>query len=207
MNRSARRCRNSLRLGGYDYQKPGAYYVTICTRNRLPLLGRVEGEGISWTPAGHMVNETWQKLTAKFPTIALDESTIMPDHMHAIIWLHDLKWAIEHDRVDPADARQAMNAALRRVPDANRAPAAGRRGIKLANGQVLLPTLERVTQWLKSFTTRAYMDGVKQRGWPTFDRRLWQRGYHDRIIRDEAELARIRHYIRDNARRYIKRQA
>ena len=27
---------------------------------------------------------------------------------------------------------------------------------------------------------------------------VWQRSYHDRIIRDEAELARVRQYILDN---------
>jgi hypothetical protein len=31
---------------------------------------------------------------------------------------------------------------------------------------------------------------------------LWQRGYYDRIVRNERELDAIRQYIRDNPRRW-----
>ncbi|MCD6594763.1 transposase, partial [bacterium] len=33
--------RRSIRLKGYDYSLPGAYYVTICTKNREYLFGDV----------------------------------------------------------------------------------------------------------------------------------------------------------------------
>jgi hypothetical protein len=33
--------RRSLRLQGYDYAQSGAYFVTICTHQRLPLFGQV----------------------------------------------------------------------------------------------------------------------------------------------------------------------
>jgi putative transposase len=33
---------------------------------------------------------------------------------------------------------------------------------------------------------------------------VWQRSYHDRIIRDERELLRARQYIRDNPRRWAE---
>ncbi len=35
------RRRTSLRLPGYDYTRPGGYYVTIVTKDRIPLFGRV----------------------------------------------------------------------------------------------------------------------------------------------------------------------
>ena len=34
----------------------------------------------------------------------------------------------------------------------------------------------------------------------------WQRGFHDRIIRDDRELAAARRYIADNPRRWMERQ-
>jgi hypothetical protein len=58
-----------------------------------------------------------------------------------------------------------------------------------------LPT---IIQWFKTLATNDYIRGVKLWGWPAFNRRLWQRNYHERIIRNEAELARIRRYIADN---------
>ncbi len=47
-------------------------------------------------------------------------------------------------------------------------------------------------------TTKRYVDGVKQNGWPPFPGKLWQRNYWEHIVRDEPELNRIRQYIRNN---------
>ncbi len=47
-------------------------------------------------------------------------------------------------------------------------------------------------------TTNEYIRGVKQHNWPPFPGKLWQRNYYERIIRDENELNRIRHYIHYN---------
>jgi hypothetical protein len=46
----------------------------------------------------------------------------------------------------------------------------------------------------KSLTTNAYIDGVRHAGWPRFDQHVWQRSYHDRIIRDPEHLERARRY-------------
>ncbi|MFQ5608545.1 MAG: transposase, partial [Candidatus Zixiibacteriota bacterium] len=33
--------RRSVRLNGYDYSQPGAYFVTICSYRREAILGRI----------------------------------------------------------------------------------------------------------------------------------------------------------------------
>ena len=58
--------------------------------------------------------------------------------------------------------------------------------------------LPGIIQRFKSLTTTRYRHGVKQSNWPPFSGRLWQRGYHDRIIRNESELNKIGQYIVDN---------
>ena len=50
---------------------------------------------------------------------------------------------------------------------------------------------------------RLYIRGVRDGGWPAFDRRLWQRDYYERIVREEAALERIRAYIAANPARWI----
>src|ERR1051326_9491842 len=71
--------RRSIRLRGYDYSQPGAYFVTICLYGREPYLEmpavRAIAEGI------------WNTLPQRFPTIALDEFVVMPDRVHFIVWL------------------------------------------------------------------------------------------------------------------------
>jgi putative transposase len=75
--------RRSLRLPGYNYATEGAYFITICLDEPQPLLLNPELRTI--------VEETWNTLPQRFPSIALDEFIIMPDHIHFIVWLHPNK--------------------------------------------------------------------------------------------------------------------
>jgi len=50
----------------------------------------------------------------------------------------------------------------------------------------------------KSLATVGYISGVKDRGWPEFCGRLWQRNYYEHVIRNEIALDRIRRYVDDN---------
>ena len=63
-------------------------------------------------------------------------------------------------------------------------------------------TLSSVLQAFKSLTTSAYANGVRSGGWPAFDRRLWQQGFYDHVIRDERDLDRVRAYIDANPGRW-----
>ncbi len=54
----------------------------------------------------------------------------------------------------------------------------------------------------KSITTHQYIVGVKENGWPAFDKKVWQRNYYEHIVRDEVSLARIREYIVMNPLRW-----
>jgi len=53
-------------------------------------------------------------------------------------------------------------------------------------------------QRFKSLTTRRYIEGVRQSGWPHFPNRLWQRNYYEHVIRDEEDLQAITDYILQN---------
>jgi putative transposase len=69
--------------------------------------------------------------------------------------------------------------------------------------QISLPD---VMQEFKSRTTVAYVQGVRQQGWPRFDGTLWQRSYYDHVVRDDADLARVRTYIEENPMRTLLKQ-
>ena len=53
-------------------------------------------------------------------------------------------------------------------------------------------------------TTNEYVQGVNERGWAPFDRRLWQRTYYDHVIRDEDELRHVRQYILANPTKWAE---
>ncbi|HSA59197.1 MAG TPA: transposase [bacterium] len=84
---SFRHARRSIRLQGFDYRTPRAYFVTICTWNRFHLLGDVVDGSLKISPIGRVVRDCWQELPNKFPNAQLDEFVVMPNHLHGIIRL------------------------------------------------------------------------------------------------------------------------
>ena len=77
--------RSSLRLKGYDYSYPGAYFVTICTDQRICYFGNiVDGIMISF-PIIDVVREIWLDIPKIFPCVDLDAFIIMPNHIHGIV--------------------------------------------------------------------------------------------------------------------------
>lgn len=76
----AGRNRKSIRLRGYDYSRTGAYFVSICTKDRKCLFGDIENQVVALNDAGRMVNKWYVELENKFQDIRCNEYIIMPNH-------------------------------------------------------------------------------------------------------------------------------
>lgn len=81
--------RRSIRLKGYDYTQPGAYYITICTEARQCLFGKVVKGQMGLNLLGYIARFCWSQIPAHFPHIQLDTYIIMPDHLHGILVIID----------------------------------------------------------------------------------------------------------------------
>jgi hypothetical protein len=81
--------RRSIRLKGYDYAQPGAYFVTICTADRQPILGEIVNGAMRLSAAGRIVEQEWRRLVRHFRNIRLDAYVIMPNHLHGIIVINE----------------------------------------------------------------------------------------------------------------------
>ena len=78
--------RRSIRLAGYDYAAPGAYFVTLVVEGRACLLGEVTAEGqVRLSLMGERVQAEWMALPRHFPGTRLDSFVVMPNHLHGII--------------------------------------------------------------------------------------------------------------------------
>ena len=64
------------------------------------------------------------------------------------------------------------------------------------------PRLWDVVRAFKSVTTLEYGKGVRGLGWQPFEKRLWQRNYYERVVRNESELGAIREYIANNPKNW-----
>ena len=81
--------RRSIRLRSYDYSQPGAYFVTVCTRNRQCLFGDVIDGEMRPNQFGRIVSACWSGLPAHYPRVGLDTFVAMPNHVHGVIRLAD----------------------------------------------------------------------------------------------------------------------
>jgi putative transposase len=77
--------RHSIRLKGYDYRREGMYFITICAQHRECLFGEIIDGVMYLNSSGEAIARWWMELTNKFPSIALDEFVVMPNHFHGII--------------------------------------------------------------------------------------------------------------------------
>lgn len=81
------RQRKPVRLKGYDYSRPGYYFVTICTYERACLLGVVEKDKMNINQYGKIVSEKWREITDHFNNVKLDKFIVMPNHVHGVVRL------------------------------------------------------------------------------------------------------------------------
>lgn len=72
--------RRSIRLQGYDYSRSGLYFVTICTKHQLTFFEDAGARTIAET--------CWHEIENHFEAVTLDESVVMPNHVHGIIAIH-----------------------------------------------------------------------------------------------------------------------
>jgi putative transposase len=189
--------RSSARLKTFDYTSNAAYFVTICANVRASIFGEIVDGEMRLNDAGKMILEEWNQLPERFP-IQLDEFIVMPDHIHGILFfvgaglvpaLPDQR-DVQNitDQLDGSDVTTESDgrATTRVAPTGN-------------------PVLGDVIGAFKSITTNRYIRGVHEQSWSAFEKRLWQRNYWDRVIRDDRELEETRLYILENPARSFER--
>ena len=177
--------RQSIRLPNHDYSSIGAYFVTICARDRECLFAEIVGATLAvaqltfaqltepvlkLSDVGNIVEDNWLQIPQGYPQAQLDEYVIMPNHFHGIIMI---------------DGTEERATAKRR-----------------ATARVA-PTLGDV---IGGFKSRCVVDYLKHIRKNQLDRtaKIWQRNYYEHVIRDDDELERARAYIQNNPFRWAE---
>ncbi|MDD5103628.1 MAG: hypothetical protein PHX93_04465 [Candidatus Peribacteraceae bacterium] len=160
-----------------DYALPGRYFVTICAADHALSFGKIHGGIMGLNDMGCIVADEIQCTPAVRPNVAIDDWIVMPDHVHMVVTIHE----------SPHHGRTTVETSRRDVS---------------TNVAALIPlfrfrprSLGAVINHIKSACTRR----IRTAEYAHF---MWQPNYHDRIIRSNAELHRIRRYIEMNPRRW-----
>jgi putative transposase len=82
--------RQSIRLKGYDYSRPGAYFITICVQDRHHLFGEIKSGKMVLNEFGLIVAEEWKRSEEIRKEIKLDAFVVMPNHIHGILVINTL---------------------------------------------------------------------------------------------------------------------
>jgi REP element-mobilizing transposase RayT len=83
--------RKRRRLKDYDYSQNGAYFITICTKDRKPIMSAVVGDGlravptIRLLPIGIDVENSINFINKNTKNVCVDKYVIMPNHVHLLI--------------------------------------------------------------------------------------------------------------------------
>lgn len=174
--------RRSVRLQGHDYGA-GAYFVTICAHTRAPLFGTVDAGRMIPNALGMIVLEESDRSMAIRREIELVAVALMPNHLHGLIVLN---------------------------PDARHGDLAGV-GARLAGSSPLIDTersgptpFRRSPRSLGSFVGgfKAASTSKIKAASGTADTPIWQRGFHEHLVRDDAAMVNIVNYILTNPIRW-----
>jgi len=176
--------RKHPRLKGYDYKQNGAYFITICVKDRHDMLGGIVGRDVLIAPEdkiaqqsdvpntqpssnvqlseiGEIVDRHINRINSLNDIVSVDKYVVMPNHIHMIL---TLKHSISQNVEQQGGAMRTSR-----------------------------PTSLSIPNILRSFKTVVTKEiGIS----------LWQTSFHDHIIRDEEEYLRIWKYIDENPIRW-----
>ena len=164
--------RKNLRLKGFDYNTPGARFITICTHQRRQFLSKVVGElpdhdtfgsleespAVVLTERGQIIDRIIRTLPSHLG-VEIEEYVIMPNHIHLIVIIPEQERAI---RESPLQKRSVLS---------------------------------KVIGYIK-------MTASKELNNRFGDHLIWQRGYYDHIIRNIKDHELILHYILTNPQKW-----
>ena len=73
--------RKQIRLKNFDYSSSGAYFITICTKDRKNIFSPVGADSIS----ARMIKRTFSETISKYDGVDSPIFVLMPNHFHEII--------------------------------------------------------------------------------------------------------------------------
>ncbi|MEK7218142.1 MAG: hypothetical protein AAB728_01615 [Patescibacteria group bacterium] len=223
----------SARCAPWDYASAGAYFVTINTNDRLPWFGAVRDGVMHLSDMGHIADACWRAIPLHHDHVSLDAHIVMPDHIHGIIILHTRlrhpgpatnRFGPLRPGSIPAVIGSFKSACTRhirhgckdaacRVPTTIPPPMAAPVPTTIPPPvavpapttippPVAAPVPTTIPPPVAVPAPTTSLPSPPLASHHTF---AWQPRYHDRVIRDETALRRIRAYIRNNPRLWTDR--
>jgi len=205
--------KNSLRLSNYDYSLPGAYFITICTQNRLHLFGHISNGEMVLNDYGKVVKDVWKNLPNHYQNMECGQFVVMPNHIHGIMFLKPIDHPEGRFQTCPNEScpneektREMAKSRFETHPDKtcqNKTSGMTKGGFETHPNQKQthpnethpnkIHGIPEIVRALKTFSARKINEIRNSPG-----EKVWQRNYWDRVVRNERALQVINRYIQNN---------
>jgi putative transposase len=177
--------RKIQRLKNYDYSQNGYYFITICTHNRQYLFGEIMDGQMVLNEYGKIVQQELLQIPVRFFNVVLDKFVVMPNHIHIIIAIvgNGLDHSVNDQGTDNRNTYQ-------NIDNRNTYQNIDNRNTQTERSRPF-PTIPKILGLYKSGAARIIHK---------MDMKIivWQKSYHDHIIRTDAEYQKIWEYIDTN---------
>ena len=168
--------RRSVRLPYYDYASYGWYYITICTDKFKHLFGSIESGQLRPSALGEIVARELDRSVELRKELRLDSLVIMTNHIHVVVVIEPSK---------PVDQ-------LRNARDGS--------GKLVLLKAALGGQARSVSSFVGGFKAAVTAAARELYGEPDYV--VWNRGFHEHVVRTEPALYAIRNYIVNNPRQW-----
>ena len=199
----------STRLQNWDYRWAGAYFVTICTKDRQHYFGEIEEGKMILSNLGVLADKFWHEIISHAKNVELGEFVVMPNHIHGILILrNDIVENV--DKIDNAENGDNVENANNTEP----APIVeARHALPLRLGPSSPEQWNDKTIGQKRFQNQGknsisamvggYKSAVTKHANQLGLEFAWQPRFYDHIIRDEKSFENISNYIINNPLNWV----
>lgn len=180
----------SARLKNWDYASNGAYFITICTKNRKHYFGEIANGEMDLSPIGKLAHQFWNEIPAHFPFVELGNFVVMPNHMHGILIISNNPVETLHCNVSTGDIDniQTLHCNVSTESDSETQ--------KIAIPSPKPGSISAIIRSYKSVVTKNAHYSNKE-----FQ---WHPRFHDHIIRNSESFEIIQTYIANNPKNWGK---
>ena len=172
--------RKSIRLQSYDYSNPGYYFVTICTKDREAIFGKIVNGVMVKNKLGNIAYKYWLRMPIQYDYVRIPAFVIMPNHVHGIIQITQ-----KHNPTVGAIYELPLRLGI-----------IDQETYRKERRQMYL---SKIVGWYKMNVSKEINNRFGLNG-----SSCWQRNYYEHIIRNQKSLNKITEYIEKNPQLWEK---
>jgi REP element-mobilizing transposase RayT len=180
----------SARLQNWNYCRAGAYFITICTQNRLHYFGEIVDRKMQLSHIGIIADVMWHEMINHSQHIELGQFVVMPNHIHGVLIItyndnENGNENVNENDNDNLETGHALSLQPKNQSESRPKPIGKQRFQNIGKNSV-------------SSIIGGYKSAVTKHA-----RRLgfefqWQSRFYDHIIRDDASFQNITDYVMNN---------